>query len=62
MEKCPVCGGRGFVPASFYESSEQEWHTYSAATVPCRSCFGRGYIIVCNCPMYVVPKTTDDKT
>lgn len=39
---CPVCQGRGTVPANFY-NPELNTNT-SAAYEKCRSCIGAGYI------------------
>lgn len=43
--KCPVCNGRGFVPAGFYSLPganryESKYFNYSPET--CRSCNGTG--------------------
>lgn len=35
---CPVCGGRGAVPAEFYSSGGD------TQAVPCRSCHGTGIV------------------
>jgi len=42
LHVCPICKGRGAVPAGFYDGD-----TWRATTVPerCRSCRGRGYIL-----------------
>ena len=44
--KCPVCGGRGFVPFGFYSSQtyDRSSVTSSTSTEVCRSCHGRGII------------------
>ena len=44
--KCPVCGGRGFVPCGFYLSQTYDGSsvTTSTATEVCRSCQGRGVL------------------
>lgn len=44
--KCPVCGGRGFVPCGFYSSQKYDGSsiTNSTSTEVCRSCHGRGII------------------
>lgn len=44
--KCPVCGGRGFVPCGFYTSQTYDGSsvTGSTSTEVCRSCHGRGII------------------
>ena len=42
---CPVCGGKGLVPAGFYEIGRTEfaWGGTSCPTETCRSCNGKGY-------------------
>jgi len=40
--KCPVCEGRGTVPAGFYNQSRY-MYTYEP-DVTCKSCFGRGIV------------------
>lgn len=45
--KCPVCNGRGFVPAGFYSWYRNDQCTWSVAnTFPevCRSCNGTGVV------------------
>lgn len=42
---CPVCGGKGLVPKGFYDVSSN-LSTTSATPETCRSCGGKGYIIV----------------
>lgn len=44
--KCPVCGGRGFVPFGFYSSQTCNGSsiTSSNSTEVCRSCHGRGIV------------------
>lgn len=42
---CPVCGGKGLVPNGFYNISSNI-STTSATPKTCRSCGGKGYIIV----------------
>lgn len=39
--KCPVCGGRGWVPPGFYAPSGSITNTSSET---CRSCDGKGVI------------------
>lgn len=46
---CPVCGGKGLVPNGFYDVSSNLGNIYkTTSTTPetCRSCGGKGYIIV----------------
>lgn len=43
---CPVCGGKGLVPAGFYNL---DYYTYTYTTCPpqpetCRTCNGRGIV------------------
>jgi len=40
---CPVCGGRGIVPAGFY-TSVGYYSTTGNTTEHCRSCSGTGII------------------
>ena len=42
--KCPVCGGTGIVPSSFYTYGINT--TFSNTTELCRSCTGTGVILV----------------
>ena len=44
--KCPVCGGRGFVPYGFYLSQTYDGSsvTVSTSSEICRSCYGRGVV------------------
>jgi hypothetical protein len=39
--RCPICGGRGFVPVGFYATLT---YTTSVTTDPCRSCAGDGVL------------------
>jgi len=41
---CPVCYGRGFVPAGFYDSTGLTWVSTTTGNETCRSCSGKGYI------------------
>lgn len=41
---CPVCYGRGFVSAGFYESTGFTWVSTITGNETCRSCSGKGYI------------------
>ena len=43
---CPVCYGRGFVPAGFYESTGLTWISSTTGNETCKSCCGKGYIII----------------
>jgi DnaJ-class molecular chaperone len=40
---CPVCNGVGKLHNSFYE------YSYSDKAVECKSCNGKGYVVVDNC-------------
>ena len=42
-DRCPVCGGRGFVPCGFYQSSSDTYLS-GGGTETCQSCDGFGYI------------------
>lgn len=46
VHKCPVCGGRGFVPSGFYSSQTYDGSliTNSTSSEVCRSCHGRGIV------------------
>lgn len=41
---CPVCYGRGFVLAGFYDSTGLTWVSTTTGNETCRSCGGKGYI------------------
>ncbi len=41
--KCPICGGRGFVPEWFYNLTTRSSGT-NASGEACRACGGRGII------------------
>lgn len=46
--KCPVCNGRGFVPAGFYSlpgSNQYNSKYFNYSPEPCRSCGGTGILI-----------------
>ncbi|MDD4985857.1 MAG: hypothetical protein PHQ43_08715 [Dehalococcoidales bacterium] len=46
-EKCPVCGGNGFVPAGFYSQAiGGDCTSYHTGFETCRSCDGRGYVVI----------------
>ena len=42
---CPVCGGNGIKDKGFYNQTSGLW-TSSGGTETCRSCNGKGYIIM----------------
>ncbi len=48
-EKCPVCNGRGIVPGGFYSFSSIRNTDASNLSETCRSCNGKGYIIMNEC-------------
>lgn len=41
VKKCPVCHGRCTMPANFYDR-----YTTSARPVTCKSCDGKGYVVI----------------
>jgi len=43
---CPVCNGQGIVPNGFYMYPQREYASTSTAPETCRSCGGKGYILV----------------
>jgi hypothetical protein len=43
---CPVCGGNGLVPNGFYSHTSGQWSTTSETAEQCKSCIGRGIIII----------------
>lgn len=45
LHKCPVCDGRGKLPFDFYTTGPSST-TISLADVECKSCNGKGYIII----------------
>lgn len=59
---CPVCQGRGVVPAGFYSTTTGQGTTSTMIPEQCRSCEGSGIVWSGNSeasfPHYVVPKTT----
>ncbi len=51
IEKCPVCLGNGLAPNGFYSTTNQEggcliWTSSGTNPETCRSCKGKGYIVV----------------
>ncbi len=43
--RCPICGGRGFVLASYYNSVQTKtWTASDTSTTTCRACNGRGVV------------------
>jgi len=60
-EKCPVCGGKGMVPAGFYNSTDGNWVTTSTVPETCRSCGGKGYIVIDDIPGEIDYKKIIDK-
>ena len=59
VECCPICHGNGLVSAGFYSHPGDYpiWVTSRVASEKCRSCDGRGYIIVV--PVVEIPNTDD---
>lgn len=45
VKLCPVCTGSGIVDSGFYNRTPDTW-THSSGTEQCRSCYGRGYVII----------------
>ena len=43
---CPICRGRGVVDENFYKDRKGLYQLHQSNEVPCKSCFGRGVIIV----------------
>ena len=43
---CPICSGKGFVSSGFYSSTGNTWVSSTTAPEQCRSCYGKGYIII----------------
>ena len=43
---CPVCDGNGLVPAGFYNQTSGGWSGGTLVPEQCRSCDGKGYIVV----------------
>ena len=48
VERCPVCNGNGLVDNGFYLSAGNTgtWTTSSAEPDTCKSCAGKGYVVV----------------
>lgn len=46
VERCPVCNGNGLVPNGFYTQTTGQWSTTDASVETCRSCAGKGYVVV----------------
>jgi hypothetical protein len=57
--RCPVCGGNGIVPNSFYNTVSGMGYTISTAPEQCRSCNGTG--IVWSGDFEINLKIEDDK-
>jgi hypothetical protein len=60
VKRCPVCCGKGTVPASFYDTPPPPGVYRSGRTgdnlpVTCRSCGGRGVFVVHDAPPAYVP-------
>ena len=43
---CPVCGGNGIVSNGFYNHTGNTWVTSTTAPEQCRSCHGKGYVVI----------------
>lgn len=46
VHRCPVCGGNGIVSNGFYNHTGNTWVTSTTAPEQCRSCHGKGYVVV----------------
>jgi DnaJ-class molecular chaperone len=46
---CPVCQGNGLRPSGFYAQTTGTWGASSTETEKCRSCDGKGYVVVDVC-------------
>ena len=48
VEKCPVCKGVGQVSAGFYSRGGdcEFWMAFATSPEQCRSCGGKGYLVV----------------
>lgn len=45
--QCPVCFGRGLVPNGFYTAvGSSSWLTSCCESEQCRSCEGKGYVVI----------------
>jgi len=45
--KCPVCDGKGLVPNGYYSAiGVDSWTSASTTPEECKSCDGKGYIII----------------
>lgn len=45
-QRCPVCLGKGIVAPGFYVTPGRTWTSGSSAPESCRSCAGKGYIVI----------------
>ncbi len=45
---CPVCQGIGYVASGFYNRTPgvETWTSYSTIPEMCRSCGGKGYVVI----------------
>jgi len=46
VAKCPVCRGNGLVDNGFYLQTSGCWTSTDATPETCRSCKGKGYVVV----------------
>jgi len=44
LNKCMTCHGTGKVDANYYNISTKHQWVVPGGTVPCRSCYGTGYV------------------
>ena len=56
--RCPVCLGKGIVPAGFYLSATDAITVGSTAPETCKSCQGSGIVRGKEPGTYVVPQNT----
>ena len=45
VSTCPVCHGTGHIDAGFYTRTGPQW-TSTGGTEPCRSCNGKGFVVI----------------
>lgn len=70
VKRCPVCNGRGIVPSNFYSTHYEPNYSHltcsmstSNGSVTCRSCHGKGIIIIPDVPLsgeYILTCKTAD--
>ncbi len=60
VEKCPVCNGNGLVPNGFYLLVSGDWASASTEPETCRSCQGKGYVIINSTQSYTISYINND--